>query len=50
MKLSILLKFISLLKILKKSPIEGAKESTALKNKITREAIETLEISEMVEE
>ena len=39
-----------LLKILKKSPIEGAKESTALKNKITREAIETLEISEMVEE
>ena len=39
-----------LLKILKESPVEGAKESTALKNKITREAIETLEISEMVEE
>ena len=39
-----------LLKILKKSSIEGAKESTALKNKITREAIETLEILEMIEE
>ena len=39
-----------LLKILKESPIEGAKESTALKNKITRQAIETLEILEMIEE
>ena len=38
-----------LLKILKESPVEGAKESTALKNKITRSAIETLEILEMME-
>ena len=40
---------LDLLKILKESPIEGAKESTALKNKITRQAIETLEILEMME-
>ena len=38
-----------LLKILKESSVEGAKESTALKNKITRSAIETLEILEMME-
>ena len=38
-----------LLKILKESPVDGAKESTALKNKITKSAIETLEILEMME-